>query len=114
MVQNNEIIKKAAIEVANKLNIPLRNEGVSEVKCPDVLYTNFTIENVNVKAIRNMISLYKDKNMVVELAVHPGYIDEYTKTITSYIGREKELKVLKEAKEKGIFDDLELISFSQF
>lgn len=114
LVQNNEIIKKAAIEVANKLNIPLRNEGVSEVKCPDVLYTNFTIENVNVKAIRNMISLYKDKNMVVELAVHPGYIDEYTKTITSYIGREKELKVLKEAKEKGFFNGIELINFSQF
>ena len=36
------------------------------------------------------------------------------KSITSYLDREKELNVLKNAKLKGLFNDIELISFSDF
>jgi len=46
--------------------------------------------------------------------VHPGYINEYTKNITSYLKREEELNILKEAKESGVFNSVNLISFSQF
>ena len=46
--------------------------------------------------------------------VHPGYIDEHTKSLTSYnIERKKELEILKQAKENGLFNDIELISFKE-
>jgi predicted glycoside hydrolase/deacetylase ChbG (UPF0249 family) len=44
---------------------------------------------------------------------HPGLIDEYTKTVTSYLNREKELLVLKESKELGLFEEIDLVSFQQ-
>ena len=61
-----------------------------------------------------MISKYNNEDIVVELMTHPGYVDEYTKSITSYIDRENELNVLREAKLIGLFNDIELISFSDF
>ena len=45
---------------------------------------------------------------------HPGLIDEYTKTVTSYLNREKELLVLKESKKLGLFEGIDLISFREF
>ena len=60
-----------------------------------------------------MIKKYKEKDVVVELMTHPGYIDEYTKTITSYLDREKELDILKKIKETGQLKDIELINFQQ-
>ena len=68
--------------------------------------------NVNIDKLKEMIKIYSDKNIVVELVAHTGYVDEYTKSITSYIDREKELKVLKEAKKLGIFNNIDLINFS--
>ena len=60
-----------------------------------------------------MVDKYRKEDVVVELMTHPGYIDEITEKITSYLGREKELKVLRDAKENGIFNMIKLISYKQ-
>ena len=60
-----------------------------------------------------MVEIYKEKDVVVELMTHPGFIDEYTKSVTSYLNRESELKVLKESKKIGLFKEVELINFQQ-
>ena len=71
------------------------------------------MNNISTNEIEKMISKYKDTNDVIELITHSGYIDEYTKKITSYLDRDKELITLKEAKEKGIFNGIELIDFKE-
>lgn len=111
---SNDIIKKTALDIAKDLNIPVRNQNITNYKCPDILYKDFTINNVNIDNLKEMISKYNNKDIVVEIMTHPGYVDEYTKSITSYLGRENELNVLKEAKSIGLFNDIELISFSDF
>lgn len=58
--------------------------------------------------------IYKNTNNVIELITHSGYIDGYTKKITSYLDRDKELSVLKEAKESGMFEEVELITFNKY
>lgn len=111
---DNENIKQAVIDIAKKLNIPIRNEGNVDIKKPDILYHDFTIKNVNVNNLREMIKKFDNQNIIVEIMTHPGFIDEYTKSVTSYLDREKELNILKEAKALGLFDNIELINFSQF
>ncbi|MBD9115399.1 ChbG/HpnK family deacetylase [bacterium] len=111
---DNKNIKQAIIDISNKLNIPIRNEDVTNIKCPDILYKDFTINNVNIDNLKEMVSKYKDKDIIVELMTHSGFIDEYTKSVTSYLNREEELKVLKEAKKIGLFDGIKLINFSEF
>lgn len=110
----NEIIKEVVIDIAKKLDIPVRNETniTQNVKKPDEIYTDFTMINVNVEKLKEMCKNYSSKDIVLELVTHCGYVDEYTKSITSYIDRENELKVLKEAKYLGIFDNIDLINFS--
>lgn len=110
---DNKNIKQAAIDIAKELNIPVRNENIIDYKCPDILYRDFTIKNVNINCLKDMILKYSDKDIVVELMTHPGYIDEYTRKITSYIGREEELNILKSAKMMGLFDDIELINYKE-
>ena len=111
---DNENIKKAAIDIARKLNIPIRNHNKNEYKSPDILYTDFTMNKVNLDSLKEMISKYSDEDIVVELMTHPGYIDEYTKTISSYLNRKEELDVLKKAKDSNLFKDIKLINYSQF
>lgn len=111
---SNDNIRKAVLDIAKDLNIPIRNENITGYKCPDILYKEFTINNVNVNNLKNMISKFHNENIVIEIMTHPGYVDEYTKSITSYVDRENELNVLHDAKSIGLFDDLELISYSEF
>ena len=112
-LSDNENIKNAVIDIANEYNIPIRNEFECDALKPDILYTEFTIKNVSIEVLEKLVIKYKDDDITIELMTHPGYVDDYTKDITSYIERKKELLVLKEAKEKGIFDKLELINFKQ-
>ncbi|MBQ9659054.1 MAG: ChbG/HpnK family deacetylase [Clostridia bacterium] len=109
----NENIKNAIIDIAKEYNIPIRNEFDCDVLKPDILYKNFTIKNVSINSLDEMISKYQKKDIVIELMTHPGYIDNYTRTVTSYLDRNHELKVLKMAKEKKIFDKVVLINFQQ-
>lgn len=110
---DNENIKKALIDIAKEYNIPMRNQFDCDVRKPDILYKDFTINNISIDSLEEMISKYQEKDMVVELMTHPGYIDDYTKTVTICLDRDHELQVLKMAKEKRIFDKVELINFQQ-
>lgn len=113
-LMDNPNIKQAIVDIAQKLNLPIRKcNNVQNIKCPDFLYKDFTINNVSIDSIKQMIEKYKNDNVVVELMTHPGLIDEYTKTVTSYLNREKELLVLKESKELGLFEEIDLVSFQQ-
>ena len=112
-LSDNENIKQATIDIAKEYNIPIRNMFECDIVKPDILYDNFTIKNVSIESLEEMVSKYCDKNITIELMTHPGYIDDYTKGITSYIEREKELKTLKEAKEKRLFDNIDLINFNK-
>ena len=112
-LSDNENIKRAVIDIAKEYNIPIRNEFECDLLRPNILYKDFTIKNVSVESLKDMITKYYDKNITVELMTHPGYVDDYTKSMTSYIEREKELKVLKEAKENSLFDKIELINFKE-
>ena len=111
---DNPNIKQAIVDIAQKLNLPIRKyDNVQNIKCPDFLYRNFTINNVSIESIKQLIEKYKNDNVVVELMTHPGLMDEYTKTVTSYLNREKELLVLKESKKLGLFEGIDLVSFQQ-
>ena len=112
-LMDNPNIRQAIIDISKKFNLPIRKEKAQNIKCPDVLYKDFTINNVNVDSIRHMVETYKEKDVIVELMTHPGFIDEYTKSVTSYLNRESELNVLKESKKIGLFEDVELINFQQ-
>ena len=114
-LMDNPNIKQAIVDIAQKLNLTIRKcNNVQNIKCPDFLYRNFTINNVSIDSIKQLIEKYKNNNVVVELMTHPGLIDEYTKTVTSYLNREKELLVLKESKKLGLFEGIDLISFREF
>lgn len=110
---DNIIIKKVVLDIAKDLNLPIRNEFKEKFKKPDYLESDFTIDNVNLETIKHIVNKYMNKQVAVELMTHPGYIDDYTKTVTSYLGRDKELQVLKEAKESGLFNGIELMNFSE-
>ena len=113
-LMDNPNIKQAIVDISQKLNLPIRKyDNIQNIKCPDFLYKDFTINNVSIDSIKQMIEKYKNDNVVVELMTHPGLIDEYTKTVTSYLNREKELLVLKESKELGVFEEIDLVSFQQ-
>lgn len=107
----NDTIKKAVQDISKELNIPVRNENNINTKCPDVFYEKFSLYDVDINSIKKILDKYKDKDITLELLTHPGYIDEYTKKITSKIDREVELDILKSAKDRGMFSDIKLISF---
>ena len=110
----NKIIKEVVEDLAKEFNLPIRKMFESEkVKSPDVLYKDFTISNVNIENLKKVVSKYKNSDKVVEIITHPGWIDEHTKKITSYLGREEEMKVLENALSEKVFEGVELINFSQ-
>lgn len=109
---DNDIIKRAVMDIAKEFLLPIRNEGgISDIATPDVLYSDFTIKNVDIDCIKNMLNTYKNTDLTIELMTHCGYVDEYTKKITSYVMRDKEIEILKQAKENDFFSDVELINF---
>lgn len=110
---DNENIKKAIIKIVNENNLKVRKMFDSNLKSPDIFYTDFSINNVNINALETMIEKYQTTDYTAELLTHSGYIDEYTKEITSYVGRDKELQVLEEAYDKGIFNSIPLISYDE-
>ena len=82
--------------------------------------TTININNNNINSNTNIITVtlsqtiqqLEQTDLTIELLSHPGYIDDYTKTITSYLDRDKELSTLKQAKEEGLFDKIQLIDYS--
>ena len=112
---DNSVISQAIFDVAKKYGLPVRNWGdvPTYLKTPDVFMFNFTIKNVDYNYLKTYIEENKNKNACFELATHSGYVDDETKSITSYLNRDKELEILKQAKQNGLFEGVELISFSQ-
>ena len=102
------------VDIAKERNIPIRNEFECDVLRTDIFNTDFSLVDVTYEKLESIINEYKDKDISMELMVHAGYNDEHTTSLTSYnIEREKELEILKQAKENGLFDDIELISFHE-
>ena len=114
MISENKNIRKAIIDIAKEYSIPIRNEFECDILKPDIFYMDFSLKNIDYRELEKMISLYKGKDICVELLTHSGYVDDYTMKITSHnIQREQELNILREAKEKGLFDQIKLINFKQ-
>ena len=82
--------------------------------------TTININNNNINSNTNIITVtlsqtiqqLEQTDLTIELLSHPGYIDDYTKTITSYLDRDKELSTLKQAKDEGLFDKIQLVDYS--
>lgn len=117
----NEIpnILKAYLELAKEYNLPVR--GMDEnarnlaremgLKTTDEFSFAFHGNGVDISTFDVLKSLFWDKDISLEILTHAGYIDDYTRSQTNYMQRELEIAVLKEAKEKGYFDSIELIGF---
>lgn len=112
-LSDNENIVNAIKEIANNLDIPVRNQGIKDVKTPDYLFKEFTINNVNINTLEKFINENKNTKYSFEIMTHAGYIDDETKEITSYLDRQKELECLKKAKDMGLFKQVDLISFKE-
>ena len=117
----NEIpnILKAYLELAQEYNLPVR--GMDEnartlaremgLKTTDEFSFAFHGNGVDISTFDVLKTLFWDKDISLEILTHVGYIDDYTRSQTNYMQRELEIAVLKEAKEKGYFDNIQLISF---
>ena len=107
-------IRDALIDIAKERKIFVRNEFECDVLRTDIFNIDFSLVDVTYEKLESIINEYKDKDKSMELMVHVGYMDEHTMSLTSYnTEREKELEILKQAKENGLFDDIELISFHE-
>ena len=112
---DNAIIRQVVYDITKLLKLPIRREDYSadfDINKPDLFYKDFSMKNVNIDCLRNFIEEYSNTDLTIELLSHPGYIDDYTKTITSYLDRDKELSTLKQAKNEGLFDKIQLIDYS--
>ena len=112
---DNAIIRQVVYDVTKLLKLPIRREDYSvdfDINKPDIFYQKFSMKNVNIDCLKNFIEEYSNTDLTIELLSHPGYIDDYTKTITSYLDRDKELNTLKQAKDEGLFDKIQLIDYS--
>ncbi len=109
------IIRQVVYDITKLLKLPIRREDYSadfDINKPDLFYQKFSMKNVNIDCLRSFIEEYSNTDLTIELLSHPGYIDDYTKTITSYLDRDKELNTLKQAKDEGLFDKVQLIDYS--
>ena len=117
----NEIpnILKAYLELAQEYKLPVRSMDENArnlarqmgLKTTDEFSFAFHGSGVDISTFNVLKSLFWDKDVTLEILTHVGYIDDYTRTQTNYLYRENEIAVLKEAKEQGYFDGIDLISF---
>ena len=114
-------IFKAYLELAKEYNLPIRtmdDESRKIAKDLGLLTTDafsFDFHNdygVNIETLKKIVKKYKNTNKTVEILTHIGYIDEYTQNETNYLVREREIEVLKQAKQEGVFNGIELTNFS--
>jgi len=115
-LEDNQTINQVVEKICLQKNLPVRKFLEFKTKCkhPDELVISFTFENNSVAEIENIIKQYKTTNKIVEIVSHAGYIDEYTKSISSQDSRERELSALKKAKDLGIFNEIDLVGFEIF
>ncbi len=119
----NEIpnILKVYLELAKEYDLPVRgmDENARElaramsVKTTDEFSFAFHGNGVDISTFEVLRTLFWKQDISLEILTHVGYIDDYTRGQSNYMQRELEIAVLKEAKEKGYFDDVELIGFGE-
>ena len=82
---------------------------------PNILkaYLELAQDGVDISTFDVLKSLFWGRDISLEVLTHVGYIDDYTRGQTNYLVREDEIKVLREAKAKGYFDDVELVGFGE-
>lgn len=114
-------IFKAYLELAKEYDLPVRTMTPETreiakqfgVKTTDEFSFEFHNDyGVNEQTLKDIVNRYKNTNKTVEVLTHVGYIDNYTQNETGYLLREKEIDVLKQAKQDGVFDNVELANFS--
>ena len=112
-------ILKAYLELAQEYNLPIR-AMTSEVRRQAKIYglktTNafsfdFHNSGVDLSTLVLLHQHFKDDDITLELLTHPGYIDQYTTNQTGYLIREEEMNILRTAKDNGLWNDVDLISF---
>ena len=119
----NEIpnILKAYLELAQEYKLPVRSMDENArnlaremgVKTTDEFSFAFHGNGVDISTFDVLKSLFWGRDISLEVLTHVGYIDDYTRRQTNYLVREDEIKVLREAKAKGYFDDVELVGFGE-
>ena len=119
----NEIpnILKAYLELAQEYKLPVRSMDENArnlaremgVKTTDEFSFAFHGNGVDISTFDVLKSLFWGRDISLEVLTHVGYIDDYTRGQTNYLVREDEIKVLREAKAKGYFDDVELVGFGE-
>lgn len=113
VLEDNQIINEVVEKVCLQKNLPVRKYFNFKTKCkhPDELVISFTFENNTVEELKRIINQFKSTKKIIEIMTHAGYIDEYTRKISSQESRERELAALKQAKDLSIFDDVDLVGF---
>ena len=117
----NNVIRKAVFDIARKYGVPVRNELKISLDCeeakgltmPAMFFDDWSLVDVSYKKLESITNEIKNQNTTAELMVHTGYVDDETRATTSYLIRDVEMQVLKQAKENGLFDKIELIDFSR-
>lgn len=118
----NEIpnILKAYLELAKEYNLPVRSMDDNAralaremgLKTTDEFSFAFHGNGVDIGTFQILKSLFWNRDISLEILTHVGYLDEYTRSQTNYLKREDEIAVLREAKQKGYFDNIELVGFA--
>ncbi len=116
-------VMQAYLELAKEFSLPVRSmtEKTKQmaldmgIKTTDMFLSDFheSYSGPTEQKLEQITQFLKTKKGTCELMTLPGYIDEFTISQTNYLGRELELKSLKKAFEDGVFDELELVNFSQ-
>ncbi len=112
----------AYLELAKEFELPVRSMnkgGALLAQERGLKTTDFFIEEFHngyaptINTLQSIALSIKDKAGTAELMTTAGYIDEYTTSQTNYLAREQELLHLKEAFEKNVWKDIELIDFTK-
>ncbi len=117
------------IGLAKEYNVPMRRDDVlasrpwakdkilsSGVKVTDYICADFSKTYVSEEFILEKLIEYKESDYIIEIAGHPGFIDEKLKDITSFVSeREKDLAVFTSEKVKSYINNnnINLISYSE-
>lgn len=117
------------IELAQEYNVPMRRDdilvrgndfserlAVSGVRATDKLYVDLSVPYVRKEMVREALEAYKDTDDVVEIAGHPGHVDEALRGISSLVdAREQDLQLFMnpELMEYIQHHNIELISYGR-
>lgn len=115
-LEDNPIINEVIEKICLQRNLPVRKYKNFKTKCkhPDEFITTFSFKENTAEELQSILDKFKNSNKVIEILTHAGYIDEYTKSISSQDSRERELNALKKAKDLGIFDNIDLVGYEYF